>query len=63
MRATRCASRTTDYLAYTYYRIAQLAAEKKDQELFSWAVQNALKADEINNNNDQIRTMTDRLFF
>lgn len=63
MRAIRCASRTTDYLAYTYYRIAQLAAEKKDRELFNWAVQNALKADELNNNNDHIRIMTDRLSF
>ncbi|SHG01495.1 M1 family aminopeptidase [Pedobacter caeni] len=63
MRAVRCASRTTDYLAYSYYRIAQLAAEKKDRELFNWAVQNALKADELNNDNDHIRTMTDRLSF
>jgi hypothetical protein len=63
MRAIKCAVRTPDYLAYTYYRIAQIAVEKKDKELFNWAVQNALKADEINNNNDHIRTMTDRLVF
>ncbi|MFC6099209.1 M1 family aminopeptidase [Olivibacter domesticus] len=63
MKAIKCAVRNTDYLAYTYYRIAQIAAQKKDQELFNWAVQNALKADKQNNGVDHIQTMTDRLSF
>lgn len=63
MRAIKCANRTPDYLAYTYYRIAQLAAEQKDKELLNWAVQQAKKADELNNENDHISTMTDRLSF
>lgn len=63
MRAVQCASRSTDYLAYTYYRIAQIAAGKKDRALFDWSVQQAIKADELNQESDHIRTMTDRLSF
>lgn len=63
MRAIKCASRNADYLAYSYYRIAQIAAEKKDKKLFDWAVQNALNADELNNGDDDIQTKINRLFF
>lgn len=63
MKAIKCAVRTPDYLAYTYYRIAQIAVAQKDRELLNWAVEQAKKADELNNENDHISTMTDRLSF
>lgn len=63
LRAIKCASRNADYLAYAYYRIAALAAEKKDRSLFDWAVQQAIKADALNEDKDNIRSLTDRLSF
>ena len=63
LRAVKCASRNTDYLAYAYYRIAALATEKKDRSLFDWAVQQAIKADALNGDKDNIRSLTDRLSF
>lgn len=51
-RSLQCASRATDLLAYTYYRIAQLAAAKKDTVLLQWACTNAVKADRLNNKTD-----------
>jgi Peptidase family M1 domain len=47
-RALQCASPAPELLAYTYYRIAQLAAEKKDNTLLQWACAHAVKADQLN---------------
>lgn len=44
-RALQCVSRAPDLLAYTYYRIAQLAAAQHDDALMRWAAANAVKAD------------------
>ncbi|MDR6786274.1 M1 family aminopeptidase [Pedobacter africanus] len=63
LKAVRCASRNMDYLAYAYFRIAEIAALKKDKDLFNWAVQQAIKVDELNNGNDHMQAMTDRLSF
>lgn len=51
-RSLQCATRSPELLAYTYYRIAQIAAAKKDVPLLKWACSNAIKADAINNNID-----------
>lgn len=56
-RALQCASRAPDLLAYTYYRIAQIAAAKKDAALLQWACVNAVKADLLNNKADGIEAM------
>jgi len=44
-RAIKCSARDTSLLAYTYYRIAELAYAKHDQALLSWAKANAINAD------------------
>ena len=51
-RSLQCASRAPDLLAYTYYRIAQIAAAKKDTPLLQWACSSAVKADRLNNKTD-----------
>ena len=51
-RALQCVSRAPDLLAYTYYRIAKLAAEKNDDALMQWAAANAVKADAARNKSD-----------
>jgi hypothetical protein len=52
LRSLQCVSRVPELLAYTYYRIAQIAAAKKDTSLLQWACTNAVKADLINNQTD-----------
>ncbi|HEY0612588.1 MAG TPA: M1 family aminopeptidase [Chitinophaga sp.] len=56
-RALQCATRSGDLLAYTYYRIAQIAKRKKDDKLFQWACVNAVKADELNERKDDMSVM------
>jgi tetratricopeptide (TPR) repeat protein len=51
-RALQCVSRAPDLLAYTYYRIARLAAAQNDDTLMQWAAANALKADAARNKPD-----------
>lgn len=51
-RSLQCVSRAPELLAYTYYRIAQLAAAKKDNALLQWACANAVKADGLNQQAD-----------
>ncbi|MGO4293532.1 M1 family aminopeptidase [Chitinophaga sp. RAB17] len=51
-RSLQCVSRAPELLAYTYYRIAQLAAAKKDTTLLQWACANAVKADKLNHRAD-----------
>ena len=51
-RALQCPSRAPELLAVTYYRIAQLAAAKKDNELLQWGCTNAVKADLLNHKAD-----------
>jgi hypothetical protein len=51
-RSLQCVSRAPELLAYTYYRIAQLAAAKKDHALLQWACVNAVKADRLNQQAD-----------
>ncbi|PYF74745.1 M1 family aminopeptidase [Pedobacter nutrimenti] len=53
-RAVQMAVRTPDFLAYTYFRIAQIAAGRKDQALFHWAKENALSADALNKEADHM---------
>jgi hypothetical protein len=60
-RALQCVARTPDLLAYTYYRIAQIAANKKDKTLFKWASLNAIKADAMNNDLDDMRSRIGQL--
>ncbi|SKC95011.1 hypothetical protein SAMN05660461_0192 [Chitinophaga ginsengisegetis] len=48
-RSLQCVSRAPDLLAYTYYRIAQLAAAGNDDDLMRWAAANAVKADAAHN--------------
>ncbi|RAJ80375.1 hypothetical protein CLV59_105484 [Chitinophaga dinghuensis] len=52
--ALQCASRASDLLAYTYYRIAQLASAKKDKSLLEWACRNAVAADTANQKADSM---------
>ncbi|NIG53908.1 M1 family metallopeptidase [Chitinophaga sp. Cy-1792] len=54
LNALQCASRPAELLAYTYYRIAQLAASTNNSEQLEWACRNALIADEANNKYDNI---------
>ncbi len=61
LQALRCAVRSVDLLAYTYYRVAQLARHKNDPVLFRWACEQALKADALNNANDDMETMIRQL--
>ncbi|MNL18047.1 hypothetical protein D3C87_1391740 [compost metagenome] len=63
MRSIKCASRNPEYLAYAYYRIAEIAVQKKDRELFTWAADQAIKADALNQEKDHIRAMVSRLSF
>lgn len=51
-RALQCVSRAPDLLAYTYYRIATLAAQGDDNALMQWAAANAVKADAARNKSD-----------
>ncbi len=51
-RALQCATRAPELLAYTYYRIAQLAAAKQDKPLLQWAGNNAIQADAANHHAD-----------
>ncbi|MBV8251394.1 MAG: hypothetical protein JO154_02205 [Chitinophaga sp.] len=51
-QALQCPSRAQDLLAYTYYRIAQLADAKKDEALLQWACRNAITADAANGKAD-----------
>lgn len=60
-KALQCATRSSDLLAYTYYRIAQIAKRKKDETLFQWACVNAVKADELNGGKDEMRVVVARL--
>ncbi len=63
MKAVQCASRNTDYLAYTYYRIATIAATQKNRSLFDWAVRNAVQADAGNDERDHMREKISLLLF
>jgi len=56
-KALQCSTRASDLLAYTYYRIAQIAKRKKDDVLFQWACVNAVKADELNEGKDDMKGM------
>lgn len=56
-RALQCATRSSDLLAYAYYRIAQIAKRKKDEKLFQWACLHAVKADELNEGKDGMKEM------
>lgn len=51
-RSLQCVSRAPELLAAAYYRIAQLAAAKKDYALLQWACANAVKADRLNQQAD-----------
>lgn len=51
-QALRCAVRFPDLLANAYYRIALIAKQQKDDELFRWACAHAIKADVLNNGKD-----------
>ncbi|NLU91436.1 M1 family aminopeptidase [Chitinophaga sp. Ak27] len=51
-RALQCASRVPELLAYTYFRIAQIAAGQHNTELMQWAGRNAITADEANQKAD-----------
>jgi len=53
-KAIQCVSRPTDQLAKVYYKIALLAAKKKDEPLKLWALKYAVIADELNDNIDGI---------
>ncbi len=53
-KALQCVSRAPDLLAYTYYRIAQLAAALKDKPLLQWACRNAVAADAVNQKADRM---------
>jgi hypothetical protein len=59
--ALRCATRFPDLLAYTYYRIAQIARRKKDQTLFRWACDQAVKADVLNDGKDDMQAKINQL--
>lgn len=59
--ALRCATRFPDLLAYTYYRIAQIAQHKKDQTLFRWACDQAVKADALNDRKDDMQAKINQL--
>lgn len=56
LHALQSVSRSTDLLAYTYYRIAQLAAAKHDNALLDWACNNAVTADAANQKTDGMET-------
>lgn len=60
-QALRCASRNPDLLAYTYYRMAQIAQHKNDQTLFAWACDQAVKADALNDGKDDMKTKIGQL--
>jgi tetratricopeptide (TPR) repeat protein len=60
-RALQCTTRAPELLAYTYYRMAQIARRRKDDELFRWACANAVKADALNNKKDDMKTMVSQL--
>jgi tetratricopeptide (TPR) repeat protein len=61
MKALQCVSRDKEALAYTYYRIASIARDKKDKSLMDWAGQNAIKADKKNGMADGMREKIARL--
>ncbi|MCW3466216.1 M1 family aminopeptidase [Chitinophaga nivalis] len=61
LRALRCVTRAPELLAYTYYRIAVIAAHKKDKALLTWAGSNAIKADALNKDRDGMQGMISRL--
>ncbi|MGN7823473.1 M1 family aminopeptidase [Chitinophaga sp. 22536] len=50
--ALQSVSRNRELLAYTYYRMAQLAAAKQDTALLEWACNNAVTADAANQKAD-----------
>ncbi|MBO9729549.1 MAG: hypothetical protein J7623_13005 [Chitinophaga sp.] len=52
MRSIKCESHAPELLAYIYYRVAQLAAAKKDTALLQWACDQAVKADQQNRQAD-----------
>ncbi|HVI46416.1 MAG TPA: M1 family aminopeptidase [Chitinophaga sp.] len=56
-QALQCTVQPAELLALTYYRIAQIAVAKKDNDLLKWASDNALRADAQNNNNDHMEDM------
>lgn len=52
MRSIKCESHAPELLAYIYYRVAQLAADKKDNKLLQWACDQAIEADKRNRRAD-----------
>ncbi|WP_212003023.1 M1 family aminopeptidase [Chitinophaga sp. HK235] len=56
--ALQSVSRAPELLAYTYYRIAQLASAKNDTTLLQWACNNAITADEANQKADGMEAKT-----
>ncbi|GAA0550257.1 hypothetical protein GCM10009415_35250 [Chitinophaga japonensis] len=60
-RALQCPYRLPQQLAYTYYRIAQIAQQKKDTALFRWACDNAVKADSMNGGKDDMQAKVTQL--
>jgi hypothetical protein len=60
-KALQCVSRNNDLLAYTYYRIAMIAAAQKNQPLLQWAGDNAIKADAMNSNFDSMTSKITQL--
>lgn len=50
--ALQSVSRNKELLAYTYYRVAQLAAATNDKALLEWACNNAVTADAANQQAD-----------
>lgn len=59
--ALRCAVRSPELLAYTYYRIAQIAQRKRDAALLLWACDQALKADALYDRQDDMQTLIGKL--
>ncbi|SHL68023.1 Aminopeptidase N [Chitinophaga jiangningensis] len=51
-QSLQCATKVPEQLAYTYYRIAQLAASTGDSVLLHSAAENAVAADKLNNGAD-----------